>query len=268
MDATQSLPAFLGFVPAEVAMEFLGNLSCFPLSTRTIQYKELWGYLVTLQVPGHHIEILAAILAMQALYEGSVNYDVSMKIMDHTLTSDEIKALRECLPRLPSELNIVLRAHKMNSTCSTICIPALPFELDAILAPSNDLATAIRHTLKVSTILPEDQIMPTNAEMLLLRAELSGIPDYLGYQSCISATKVGKACDENLGIRKKLQDVYNIRSYGAWFAARNALCLAESLPVFLAAVNALEDSEVKTIYLQFYNHFMQAGFPRLRLGYT
>lgn len=254
MEPSHGLPAILSFQPPEKVVEALGSPPCYAASLKTQTYIGLWSQLVALPVPGYHLELIVAILSLGALYGGWVNDTVACLIMDSSLTEAQTKALRTALPRLPSELNVVLAAHKYNSTCAITLLPILPVDLDAILSPSLDQATIFRHVMNNFNLSVDSVITPTTTEMTSLRSELENIPEYLGHGFAISNTKIRSLCNEHSEIATKLDAVRNIKSYSTWFAMRNALNFAEGVTRFGTAVNTLEEGALKVVYLKFYEH--------------
>lgn len=255
MEQSHGLPAILSFQPPEKVASALGSPHCHAASPKTQTYIGLWSQLVALPVPGYHLQLIVAILSLGALYGGWVNDSVACLIMDSSLTEVQIKALRTALPRLPSELNVVLAAHKYNSTCAITLVPILPVELDTILSPSLDQATIFRHVMNNFDLTVDSVITPTTTEMTSLRSELENIPEYLGHGFAISNTKIRSLCNEHTEIATKLDAVRNIKTYSAWFAMRNALNFAEGVTRFGKAVNTLNDGALKVVYLRFYEHF-------------
>ena len=256
------LPTTIPFRPAQQVAVALGSRAPHPTGPKTQVYKALWARLAALPVPVNHLELIHGILTLEGFYEGWINNGVAHYIMETPLSGSDIDALRIALPRLPSELNVVLSAHKIQNTCAVTLIPALPHILGLICSLTFDETTAIRLALLNSELNLGSVIAPSIAEMTALRCELTSIPLQLGYGFSISKYKFDKLCFHNPAITSKIDVVSSIGWYEDWFALRNALNFAEGIEMFGAAVSALEDGILKNLYLDFYAHFKAASFRR------
>ncbi|KAJ5852715.1 uncharacterized protein N7529_012100 [Penicillium soppii] len=255
MEALKANNANFQFRPTQQVAALLAGRASQPAGPRTQAYKGLWSRLATLLIPVTQLEMIMAVLILGDLYEGWVNNGVARTIMLTPLTSADIGALRDALPRLPSELNVVLKAHKTPNTCAVTLIQALPRVLESVIAPNLEQATAIRLALINLTLNLGLIIDPTVNEMTALRSELTSIPLQLGHGFGINQTKFGRLCYSHPAIAWKIEAVKNIGYYEDWFAVRHALNFAEGLQMFGDAADALDDGNVKQAYFRFYAYY-------------